>query len=96
MNTLSSPIVAIVQKVIASGPHGPFAVTSSKGIEGSITVSLNPPAWQEEKWPDGGTMVVLDDVYKKRAGWRANAGRFYRPTDESLTQEQGAKSNGEP
>jgi len=94
VNRLSKPVVAIVRKIIASGPHGPFAVTSSEGIEGSVTISLNPPSWQEDKWPEGGSVVVLDDVCKKRAGWRANAGRFFRPTDESLTQQQGAKSNG--
>lgn len=94
MKKLTSSALAIVQRIIANGPHGPYAVTSSEGIEGSVTISLSEPFWQEDRWPEEGTVVVLDDHRKKRAGWRAHGGRFYRPTDESQTQEQGAKSNG--
>lgn len=83
MSELSRPVVAIVRKVIANGRHGPFAITSSESFEGSITISLNSPIWQEEQWPEGGSTVVLHDIRKKRAGWRAHSGRFYRPHDES-------------
>jgi len=96
VNNTASPniVVAIVQKIIADGPHGPFAVTDSEQIEGSVTVSLSSPAWGEDQWPEEGTVVVLDDLRKKRAGWRAYAGRFFRPTDEPTAQQQGAESNG--
>jgi len=35
------------------------------------------------------TVVVLSDLRKKRAGWRAMSGRFFRPSDQ-------ASSKGEP
>lgn len=77
---------AVVQKVISSGPHGPYAVAKSDEF-GSVTFSLKPPVWREKFWPERGTVVVLSDVRRKRAGWRAELGRFMRPSDE-----QSAKS----
>jgi len=72
---------AVVQKVITSGPHGPYAVAKSDEF-GSVTFSLVSPVWQEKSWPERGNVVVLSDVRKKRAGWRAELGRFMRPSDE--------------
>lgn len=73
---------AVVQKVVPSGNHGPFAVATSEQIEGSITFSLEPTIWQEDEWPEQGTVVLLGKLRKKRAGWRAKTGRFFRPSDE--------------
>ena len=71
---------AMVQKVIPKGAHGPYAVASSEEL-GLITFSLEAPAWTEKDWPEGGSMVILSDIRKKLAGWRASRGRFLRPSD---------------
>jgi hypothetical protein len=75
--------LAVVQKVIPRGRHGPYAVTTAKKIEeGSVTFSLNKPTWREGKWPEEGTIVVLTDLRRKKSGWRAENARCYQPTDE--------------
>lgn len=77
---------AIVEKVIAKGHHGPYAVANSDQLAGSITFSLNKPVWQEEDWPEPGTYVALSALREKRAGWRAQQGRFWEPSDEKPQQ----------
>jgi hypothetical protein len=72
---------AVVEKTISDGKHGSYAVASSEDL-GTITFSLDPSVWQEEDWPEGGNVVVLSKVRKKRAGWRAHSGRFFQPSDE--------------
>jgi len=84
-------VKAIVQKVIKEGNHGPFAVATSDQLDGSVTFSLEPTVWQGSDWPEEGMIVFLDDLRKKRAGWRAKKGRFWKPSDEQF--QQGAKSN---
>lgn len=76
---------AIVQKVYATGPHGPYAVASSEEL-GSITFSLDKRVWQEDDLPERGMSVALTDLREKRAGWRAQHGRFWEPSDESPQQ----------
>lgn len=73
--------VAVVDKVIA-GKHGDYAVAHSDRLS-SITFSLQTPVWQESDHPEEGMEVVLSDIRKKRAGWRAMSARFVRPSDES-------------
>lgn len=73
--------VAIVQKVFLDGAHGPYAKSKHPQL-GTITFSLDEGVWKETSFPGEGDMVVLTDVRKKRAGWRAGSGRFYRPSDE--------------
>lgn len=73
--------VAIVEKIIPEGPHGPYAVARSDEI-GTITFSLTPESWKEDEWPEEGTYIVLSKVRKKRAGWRATLGRYLKPSDE--------------
>ncbi len=86
-------IKAIVQKV-TKGKHGAYAVAKSKDIEGSITFSLDKNIWQEPDLPESGTVVVLSKLTKKRAGWRANRGRFLKPSDEEISnQERSTKMN---
>jgi len=86
---------AIIEKVYASGPHGPYAVASSKKL-GSITVSLSPIIWKERDWPECGTVVMLSDIRKKRAGWRAYIGRFLKPSDNHTSiRNQHSNEQGE-
>lgn len=72
---------AIIDKVVTNGKHGPYAVARSDEL-GVITFSLDPKVWEEKRWPTSGTCVVLSQVTKKRAGWRAEQGRFFRPSDQ--------------
>ncbi|KKR45941.1 MAG: hypothetical protein A3G47_00995 [Candidatus Zambryskibacteria bacterium RIFCSPLOWO2_12_FULL_39_45] len=72
---------AVVQKVMDNGKHGPYVVATNEKI-GTITFSLEPLVWQEKGRPERGNIVVLSEIRKKRAGWRANSGRFFRPSDE--------------
>lgn len=75
-------IQAIVQKVIPRGRHGPYFVATSDEIsDGSVTCSLEPTVWISEEWPEEGSVVYLDKLRKKRAGWRAKYGRFLQPSD---------------
>ncbi len=84
-------IKSVVQKVVREGKHGPFAVTTSDQIEGSVTFSLEPTVWQEEDWPEEGTMVFLGKLREKRAGWRAKLARFWKPSDEQKQQIERSK-----
>lgn len=72
---------AVVQSVISKGKHGPYAVALVDGI-GSVTFALTPPTWNEKRLPDRGTSVVLSELTRKRAGWRASVARFFKPSDE--------------
>lgn len=74
-------IIARVEKVV-TGPQ-PYAVAIAKGISGSVTFSLRPDVWSEEKSPMAENQVVLDDLRKNDHGWRAYKARFYRPEDEA-------------
>lgn len=80
----------VVDKVISNGNHGPYAVGNAEDL-GLITFSLTPKVWREKEWPEPGTYVVLSQVIKKRAGWRAQHGRFLQPSDEK--KRKGEKSN---
>lgn len=79
---MAQAIKAVVQKTVSNGRHGPYAVATSDEMTGSITFSLDPPVWQEDDVPESGVSVLLSDLRKKRAGWRALSGRFLRPSDE--------------
>ena len=81
---------AVVEKIIPNGQHGPYAVARSDEL-GSITFSLDNSVWQEQGLPESGTYVVLSQMRKVRAGWRANSGRFMKPSDEQHSKEQRAK-----
>jgi len=75
-------VIAIVQKVINNGKHGPFVVTKSENFDSSITFSLEPNVWLEETEPEPGEAVFLYRLRKKRAGWRAKKARYLKPCDE--------------
>lgn len=78
---MEDSIRAIVQTIVR-GKHGSYVVATSDEINGSITFSLKKPFWEENNWPEKGTIVVLSELRKKRAGWRAMKARFFRPEDE--------------
>lgn len=80
---------AIVQKVFPEGPHGPYAFATAEDrpdIVGSIAFSLERTVWDENDWPEGGSVVLLGKLRLKRAGWRAKEGRFWTPSDERTQQ----------
>ncbi|MFC1613617.1 hypothetical protein ACFL23_04830 [Patescibacteria group bacterium] len=73
---------AVIQKVEQKGKHGPFAITTVEGFNGSVTFSLESDVWQEKETPESGEIVVLSKIRKKCAGWRAKQARYYVPSDE--------------
>lgn len=79
----------VVQKVVRNGQHGPYAVAQDDRL-GSVTFSLTPDVWQEKRFPEAGSEVVLWDFQKKRAGWRAMSARFLRPEDIGNSNQQSA------
>jgi hypothetical protein len=66
---------------IVNSRNGPYATAKSRWFKGSITFSLSPPVWNEEKHPVPGTFVYLD-VETRHAGWRATFGRPWRQSDQ--------------
>ncbi len=72
---------AIVEKIVRSGPRGPYAVARSTEL-GIITVSLEPPVWNEREFPEREDVILLSSIREKRAGWRAHSGRFVTPSDK--------------
>lgn len=75
-------VIAIIQSVIPNGKHGPYAVATAEGVEGSITFSLSSPVWTENDQPEPGTRVILDNLRQKSAGWRALSARYVRLADK--------------
>lgn len=78
---------AIVDEIVLNGKHGPYAVAQSESFRRPITFLLKPPVWEEDQLPELGTYVVLSKLTKKRAGWRAQHGRFFKPDDEKKGEE---------
>lgn len=86
----TGPVEAVVQGK-GQGKHGwyawanvdPATLPPGAKIEGSITFSLEPETgvWKETDYPDEGTVVILNDLRKKREGWRAMEARLCRPSD---------------
>ncbi len=85
---MSLSVKAIVQKLVMNGKHGAYAVATVEEVEGSITFSLEPTVWLEKQYPEEGEFVLLADIRKKRAGWRAKKGRFWRLSDEQSKQKE--------
>lgn len=79
----SQSYLAIVEKVILDGKHGPYAVASLPKV-GTVTFSLSRSVWKEKSMPEEGVRVILSDLREKRAGWRAMSARFKRPSDNSI------------
>lgn len=89
MKTSSPTYEAVVEKIVPTGKHGPYCVSRCEKLNDTVvTFSLDPPVWTEEEWPEEGTYVVLTEVRKKRAGWRASKARFMRPEDKISTANQ--------
>lgn len=85
-------VKAIVQKIVPEGKHGPFAFATCEHLDGSITFALESRVWEESEWPEEGMMVLLGDIRQKRAGWRAEQGRFWRLSDEQAQQIERSES----
>lgn len=83
----SDRYIAVVEKVILDGKHGPYAVARCDQL-GTVTFSLDRNVWREKDLPTEGFRVMLSDVREKRAGWRAMRGRFVRPSDKTATSSQ--------
>lgn len=77
----------IVDRIVSKGPHGPYAMAKVESLALRVTFSLKKEVWQERIWPERGTVVVLSEVIRKRAGWRAQHVRFFRPDDEARSKE---------
>ncbi len=73
---------ATIQKVLPGGKHGPYAVALAEEDGRNITFSLDQPVWQGDSLPEPGTIVMLSQLQKKRAGWRASSARLFQPADE--------------
>ena len=78
---------AIVEKIIHKGRHGPYAVATNEEL-GTITFALDSSVWQEKDCPEAGMYVVLSQIRKKRAGWRATKGRYFGPSDQQIANKQ--------
>ncbi len=89
--------IAVVQDVL-TGSHGRFVVTTSDSVIGSITFSLDESVWQERSDPEPGEYVILSDLRRKRAGWRAHSARHVRPGDDvpANSSQQRARSKPHP
>lgn len=83
---------AIVERVFAEGPNGPYAIAVAvdrPDISGVVTFSLDRSVWEEERWPEEGSKVFLAAVRNPREGrkedgklgWCAREARFWRTSD---------------
>lgn len=78
---------AVVQKVVPTGMHGPFAVATCDGV-GTVTFALTREVWGEEDFPEAGNVVLLSKIRAKRAGWRAYSAKFVTPQNSSSTRKE--------
>jgi hypothetical protein len=83
--------IGAVEKIVAAGRYGPYVVVRDNEL-GTITFSLSQSVWNEDRWPDQGTFVVLSQIIRKHAGWRAMKGRFMKPSDEQSTESKAEKA----
>lgn len=82
---MDDPRRLVVQKIVRNGRHGPYAVVKDPEL-GSITFSLLPEVWNENRFPETGSEVIVCDFESKTAGWRAMSARFFRPSDVPTIQ----------
>jgi hypothetical protein len=78
----------VAKQVIHNGRHGPYGVATCEALDGSVTFSRG--VWPEENWPEPGE-VLMFQVRKKQAGWRAVKARYFVKSDEeqaSSTQQR--------
>jgi len=78
----SGPIRAVVQNIVTSGRHGPYAVTRTERNDRFVTFALKKPVWDEEHFPEPGTVVLLEGVYERRLGFRAQRATLSRLPEE--------------
>lgn len=78
--------IATVGSITPDGRSGPYATAVAKGVEGTITFSLDPPVWDGAVAPPPGAAVFLSDIYMHRVGnvekgWRSLSARLATPAD---------------
>ena len=92
-------VLGVVARVVRKGKHGPYAISYAKNSairEALVTFSLAVPCWVESTIPERGVLVVLTDITKKRAGWRAGSARYVRVADaEFVAEHEGGRSHGD-
>jgi len=71
---------ARVFKVVLDDPN-PYALARSDDVEGTIFFLLDPNVWHDATPPVEHMMVVLEDIYLTKKGWRAQSARKVRPDD---------------
>lgn len=81
-------VKAVVEKVVLVGPHGPYAIATTKALAGSVTFSLERNVWQGQDYPEPGEIVFLSKLREKRQGWRAKEGRYWKPSDEQTAEKE--------
>lgn len=59
----------------------PYALAVSDEVEGTIFFLLSEEVWHEATPPVDHMMVVLEDIYLTKKGWRARSVRKVRPED---------------
>lgn len=68
---------------VKKGKQGMYAIAVCDTVAGSVTFSLNASVWQEKKRRVRiGDKVVLKNLRRSSAGWRAMSVRLMRPEDE--------------
>lgn len=67
---------AFVTGVDQNGQHGPFAYAHCNEQNVDITFMLSADVWQGNSIPEIGDEVILWDLKKRHAGWRALGARF--------------------
>ncbi len=78
----NTPIAGIVRRVVRDEGREPYVVTTAESFqEGSITFSLNPQVWSEDRDPEPSSEVIMTKLEKRRNGWRALSARFRTPQD---------------
>jgi hypothetical protein len=74
--------LAVVRDIIENGQYGAYGVAVSAQIRGTITFSLSPEVWQNKVKPQPGFEILVWDIVKKPAGWRALQARLFKPSDD--------------
>jgi hypothetical protein len=83
---VNGPYRAVVVETHREGHSGPWVKAFSDSLkaqppllDGTVTFSLGEAVWKEADSPSPGDIVLVYNVYEKKAGWRAGLARRSRP-----------------
>lgn len=87
---LESDVVVAIVIDFDVGHEGPFVICRVIGeYEGfpnalpvGTSVTFSVGVWKDNPMAGNGTHVLLDNLSRKQAGWRANEARYLRPRDQ--------------